>query len=127
MSSNENEKIHKSRTYKNNLGLNLLEENSNILIDAINDVERFNVGHILKGDLAEIYGDVVKNNKEFKDEIFFTNVNGTEKKIGELDRTKKMHIYKEFPRSELLKGYMTYDDLLKKYIDRAKRYKSESK
>ena len=64
---------------------------------------------------------------EFKYEIFFTNVNGTEKKIGELDRTKKMHIYKEFPRSELLTGYMTYDDLLKKYIDRAKRYKTGSK
>lgn len=121
----ENENIRKAKTHKMGLSLNLMGEN--ILIDAMNDVEQYNVGQFLKGDLAEIYNDVVKNNKEFKDEIFYTNVNGTEKKIGELDKTKKLHTYKEFPRSELLTGCLNYDGLLKKYIDRAKRYKTESK
>ena len=127
ISSSENEKNIKAKSKKGISGLNIIEESQDFLKEMLNDVEQYNVGNILKGDLAEVFQDVIKDNADFKDNIFFVNVGHTEKKVGDLDKTKKMHTFKEFPKQELLSGYNSYDQLLKKYIDRAKRYKDEDK
>ena len=127
ISSSENEKNIKAKSKKGVSGLNIIEESQDFLKEMLNDVEQYNVGNILKGDLAEVFQDVIKDNADFKDNIFFVNVGHTEKKVGDLDKTKKMHTFKEFPKQELLSGYNSYDQLLKKYIDRAKRYKDEDK
>ena len=131
---NENDKlktsqktIQKSKTQRGKLSLNIIQENNDILKNAMNDVELYNAKYIFKGDLSEIFQDVIKNNKEFKDNIFFTNVGNTEQKIGDLDDIKKSHTFKEFPTSELLTGYMSYEDLFKKYMNRAKKIRKEDK
>ena len=56
------------------------------LIDIILKVEKDNVNHYLRGDLAEIYEDVSKNNELFKNDVFLANVDNFEKKTGNLDK-----------------------------------------
>ena len=92
-----------------------------------NEVEQFNVNTILKGDLAEIYNDLIKKNLDFKDDIFFVNLNHFEKRIGDCDDRLISHNYKEFKKEGLFKKYLSSQQLLGKYIDRAKRIKDENK
>ena len=127
VSSSENEKNNKKKSRRGMSALNIISESQDILRETFNDVEKYNAKKILKGYLSEVFQDVIKENADFKDNIFFVNVGHTEKKVGDLDNNIKLHTIKEFPRQELLSGYNPYDQLLKKYIDRAKRYKKEDK
>ena len=61
----------------------------NELIEAILDVEKFNVNNYLSKDLAKIYDDISKDNLFFKNNIFLGNVDNFEKKTGNLDKRKK--------------------------------------
>ena len=56
------------------------------LIDIILKVESDNVNHYLRGDLAEMYNDINKNNAFFKNDVFLANVDLFEKKTGILDK-----------------------------------------
>ena len=51
------------------------------LIDLILRVEKDNVNHYLKGDLAEMYNDINNDNYDFKNNVFLANVNNFEKKL----------------------------------------------
>jgi hypothetical protein len=89
------------------------------LDNTINELEQFNAKKILKGDLYEIYEDLIKENIDFKDDIFFVNLNNFEKKVGNCDDRLILHSYKEYPKNEYFKEYLSADDLLNKYIDKA--------
>ena len=56
------------------------------LIDIILKVESDNVNHYLRGDLAEMYHDINKNNAFFKNDVFLANVDLFEKNTGILDK-----------------------------------------
>ena len=109
---------------KNKLKNNKIKENDSndefIKLDnTINELEQFNAQKILKGDLYEIYEDLIKENINFKDDIFFVNLNNFEEKVGNCDDRLILHSYKEYPKSEYFKEYMSSEDLLNKYIDKA--------
>ena len=97
-----------------------------IMDNAFNEVEKFNAKTLLKGDLAEIYDELMRNNVDFKDDIFFVNLNHFEKRVGDCDDRLIMHSYKSFEKDELFKKkYLSHEELMKKYSDRAERFKKE--
>ena len=109
---------------KNKLKNNRKETNDNNdelinLDNTINELEEYNAKKILKGDLYEIYEDLIKENIGFKDDIFFVNLNNFEKKVGNCDDRLNLHSYKDYPKSEYFKKYLSSEDLLNKYIDKA--------
>ena len=124
----EEDVINEINTYnenpKNKLKNKEIKSNDNndefIKLDnTINELEQFNAKKILKGDLYEIYQDLIKENIDFKDDIFFVNLNNFEKKVGNCDDRLILHSYKEYPKNEYFKEYLSADDLLNKYIDKA--------
>ena len=91
-----------------------------------NEIEQNNAKKILKGDLAEIYNNLIKNNLDFKDDIFFVNLNHFEKNVGDCDESIMPHNFKEYKKAELFKEYKSSRELLQKYTDKANRIKNEN-
>ena len=125
---NEENKINNNNMLKKNIKNQKMNDNEHIIMDNIfNEVEQFNAKTILKGDLAEIYDDLIKQNVDFKDEIFFINLNHFEKKVGDCDDRLIMHSFKNFPKEGLFqKKYLSSQELIKKYYDKAERIKKEN-
>ena len=133
--NNEEEADYK---LKNRLNINEYEEeekkenkiiknNEYVIMDNIfNEIEQYNTKKILKGDLAEIYNNLIKTNLDFKDDIFFVNLNHFEKKVGDCDESILPHNFKEYKKEEFFKEYKSSSDLLKKYTDKANRIKNEN-
>ena len=105
------------------------KEKENRLKIALNEIERVNAEKTLKDeDLVELFEKVLEYNREFKDEIFFKNLNDTHRKVGgmdKMDRRKIPHTFKEIETSKILKNHENARDLLKKYTYRAKRIVEE--
>ena len=105
------------------------KEKENRLKIALNEIERVNAEKTLKDeDLVELFEKVLEYNREFKDEIFFKNLNDTHRKVGgmdKMDRRKIPHTFKEIETSKILKNHENAKDLLKKYTYRAKRIVEE--
>ena len=74
---------------------------------------------MLKDDLAEIFGEIVAKNIEFKDNIFFKNLIDTEKKMAIMDKEEISHMNKKIRDRQKLK-FENMNDLMKKYSNRAK-------
>ena len=105
------------------------KEKENRLKIALNEIERVNAEKTLKDeDLVELFEKVLEYNREFKDDIFFKNLNDTHRKVGgmdKMDRRKIPHTFKEIETSKILKNHENAKDLLKKYTYRAKRIVEE--
>ena len=98
-----------------------------IMDNLFNDVEKFNAKNILKGDLADIYDEVIKDNMDFKENIFFVNLNHYENMIGNCDNNTISHTYKDLKKEELLKNkYLPAKDLYNKYSSKAKLIKEKN-
>ena len=137
--NNNKERIEKEETNNNKIekkpiNLNTIEEkneykkNENKLMDNIFDeVEKFNAKNILKGDLADIYNEIIKDNLDFKENIFFVNLNHYENMIGNCDHKNISHTYKDLKKEELLKNkYLPTKDLYNKYRNKAKIIKEKN-
>ena len=113
----------------NSIENNISKKNKNEYEDMdniFNEVERFNAKNILKGDLAEIYNEVIKDNSDFKENIFFVNLNYYENMIGNCDDTKISHSFKEYKKEELFKNnYLPAKELYNKYNNKAKIIKEK--
>ena len=107
---------------------NNYKKNENELMDNIfNEVEKFNAKNILKGDLADIYKEIVKDNMDFKENIFFVNLNHYENMIGNCDNKTISHTYKDLKKEELLKNkYLPAKELYNKYRNKAKIIKEKN-
>ena len=105
---------------------NTLNREYIIMDNTFNEVEKFNAKKILKGDLAEIYEELIKTNLDFKDDIFFVNLNHFEKRVGDCDEKIIPHSFKEYKKNELFKEYKSSRELLQKYTNRAKRIRGEN-
>lgn len=116
---NTNNENPKNKLKNNKIKANDYNDEFTKLDNTINELEQFNAKKILKGDLYEIYEDLIKENINFKDDIFFVNLNNFEKKVGNCDDRLILHSYKEYPKSEYFKEYLPSEDLLNKYIEKA--------
>ena len=98
-----------------------------IMDDLFNEVEKFNAKNILKGDLADIYKEVIKENEDFKENIFFVNLNHYENMVGNCDKKIISHTFKDLKREELFqKKYLPAKELYNKYSDKAKIIKENN-
>ena len=91
------------------------------LDDSINEMEQFITKKILKKDLYEINNKLIKENLKFKDDIFFVNLNHFANKVGNFDDRIISHSYREYPKSEIFKEYLSSRELLKKYENKANK------
>ena len=130
--NNTNEKLAQEKVINKNKEINNNSDKSEEKIfqskknyeemdDLFNEVEKFNAKNILKGDLAEMYDEIIKENSDFKENIFFVNLNHYENLIGNCDNKVIQHSFKEYKKEELLKNkYLPSKELYNKYDKKAK-------
>ena len=95
--------------------------------DLFNEVEKLNAKNILKGNLSEIYDEIIKDNIDFKENIFFINLNHYENLIGTCDKNIVSHTIKDYNKEDLLKNkYLPIRELYNKYEKKAKVIKEKN-
>ena len=92
------------------------------LINIILKVEKDNVNHYLKGDLAEMYNDINKNNSFFKNEVFLANVDNFEKKTGILDKKPVIPYNCSEDISFKLNTYPKTNEIIEKFAQKSKTF-----
>ena len=92
------------------------------LINIILKVEKDNVNHYLKGDLAEMYNDISKNNSFFKNEVFLANVDNFEKKTGILDKKPVIPYNCSEDISFKLNTYPKTNEIIEKFAQKSKTF-----
>ena len=95
------------------------------LIDVILKVEKENVNHYLKGDLAEMYKDINNDNIHFKNDIFLANIDYFEKKTGNLDKKPIIPYNCNEDISYKMDKYPTTNEIIDKFAERTKNYNGE--
>ena len=73
--------------------------------------------------MKEIFEKILKDNKGFKNNIFFRNINYTEKNVGNMDNLEKKkfsHTFNEAHVDDILTHFETTNEILNKYQKKAK-------
>ena len=97
----------------------------NDLVDDLEKIENYSVSTYLKNDLLEIYDSINEEFSDFKKDVFYTNLNSFEVKMGEFDKKEVPYFKKNHQVDDLCKGRVTTEDMYKKYSDNAKKFKRE--
>lgn len=92
------------------------------LIDMILRIEKDNVNHYLRGDLAEMYKDINRDNYNFKNDVFLANVDHFEKKTGDLDGKPYIPYNCSEDISFKLGTYPRTDEIIDKFAERSKTF-----
>jgi len=92
------------------------------LIDIILKVEKDNVDHYLKGDLAEMYHDINKDNYDFKTNVFLANVDNFEKKTGIFDKKPIIPYNCNEDISYKLDKYPRTNEIIEKFTEKTKTF-----
>ena len=92
------------------------------LIDIILKVEKDNVNHYLKGDLAEMYHDINKEHHDFKNNVFLANVNNFEKITGILDKRPIIPYNCSEDISFKLDKYPRTNEIIEKFTEKTKNF-----
>jgi hypothetical protein len=74
------------------------------LIDDLEKIENYNINTYLKNDLLEIYDNINEEFNDFKKDIFYTNINSFEVKMGDFDKKKIPYTKKTRQEDDLYKG-----------------------
>lgn len=112
----------KFRNSMNGMGHNK-KRFENQLIDAILDVEKYNVKKYLSKDLVSIYDEITKDNDFFKHDVFLENIANFEKKTGNLDRKKDNNLYND--KDNKKNKYMDItntDEIINKFFEKSKTF-----
>ena len=127
LSNLNNEPNNDSDKNKEKKSQNKIKIEHETMDNLFNEVEKFNAKNILKGDLAEIYDEIIEENSDFKENIFFINLNHYENLIGNCDNKVIPPSFKDFKKEELLKSqYLPSKDLYNKYDKKAKIIKDKN-
>ena len=105
-------KAHKART-------------TSELIDDLEKIENYNANTYLKDDLLEIYDNMHEQCNDFKNDIFYTNINSFEYNMGEFDKHKIPFLKKKTNAEDLCRGRVTSEDIYRKYSQNAKKYEKK--
>ena len=92
------------------------------LIDMILKVEKDNVNHYLRGDLAEIYNNINQKNHNFKNDVFLANINYFEKRTGILDKRPIIPYNCTEDVSKKLNTFPKTNEIIEKFTEKAKFY-----
>ena len=93
------------------------------LIEDLEKIENYNVNTYLKNDdLLEIYDNLNEEFNDFKNDIFYTNLNCFEVNMGEFDKHKIPFLEKKTNVEDLCRGRATSEDIYRKYSQNAKKY-----
>ena len=92
------------------------------LIDIILKVEKDNVNHYLKGDLAEMYHDINREHYDFKNNVFLANVNNFEKTTGILDKRPIIPYNCSEDISFKLDKYPRTNEIIEKFTEKTKNF-----
>ena len=96
------------------------------LIEELEKIENYNVNTYLKNDdLLEIYDNINDQFNDFKNDIFYTNINNFEVNVGEFDKYKIPFLKKKKNAEDLCKGRVTSEDIYRKYSQNAKKYEKK--
>ena len=112
-----NKKVVKEEKMEENINDS---KRKNRLKISLNEIEKVCAERTLKNDLKELFNKILENNMEFKDDIFFRNLSYTERKVGNMDKERISHTYREIETSEILSNLENANDLMNKYTQRAK-------
>jgi len=123
--NNPYSKYMKSTTRQNDKRVYRGAKTESGLADDLEKIENYNVNTYLKKDLLQIYDSINEEFNNFKKDIFNTNINNFEVKMGEFDKYKVPYYYKRRKVDDLCKGRVTSEDMYKKYSHNAKRYGKE--
>jgi len=102
---------------KNNFISKILNKND-FELDKLefNKLENFNADNILKSELNDIYKSIQKKNENFKNNIFFKNLEHLFDNLGKFDNKKNLsHSYSMKNIKPILYNIITPKDLLSKY------------
>ena len=92
----------------------------NELIDAILDVEKYNVDTYLSRDLAAIYNDINKDNIFFKNNVFLGNIDNFERKTGNLDKKKNNNKYSNNDINKKIKEIPNTNEIINNFTEKLK-------
>ena len=92
------------------------------LIDIILRIEKDNVNHYLKGDLAEMYHDINKDHYDFKNNVFLANVNNFEKTTGIMDKRPVIPYNCSEDISFKLDKYPRTNEIIEKFTEKTKTF-----
>jgi hypothetical protein len=101
-----------------------ITNNDSELIEDLKKIEKYSITTYLKKDLMQIYDHINEEYQDFKKDIFNTNLNDFESKMGEFDKNNENNSefvikkYK-FNVKDLCKEKTTLDDIIKKYSKRS--------
>ena len=73
--------------------------------------------------MLQIYDSINEEFSDFKNDIFYTNINNFEVKMGEFDKKKIPYVKRTMKAEDLCKGRVTTDDMYKKYSKNAKTFR----
>ena len=105
-------KAHKART-------------TSELIDDLEKIENYNANTYLNDDLLELYDNMHEQCNDFKNDIFYTNINSFEVNVGEFDKYKIPFLKKKTNAEDLCRGRVTSEDIYRKYSQNAKKYQKK--
>ncbi len=131
--NNTNEKLAQEKVINKNKEINNNSDKSEEKIfqskknyeemdDLFNEVEKFNAKNILKGDLAEMYDDINKNNYFFKNNVFLANVDHFDKNTGILDNKPIIPYNYSHDISYKLDSYPRTNEIIEKFTEKTKTF-----
>jgi len=102
-----------------------LEENDKeTLVERLNNLENYLADNLLSEELKEIYANIQLNCSDFRENIFFKNIDLIEEKLGkghpEIEMNRDLSDEEHYKRLHEIK---TYDEMLKEFTDKVEKEK----
>ena len=94
-------------------------QNISELVEDLEKIEQYSVNTYLKNDLLEIYGNINEEFKNFKNDVFNSNLNDFEENMAVFDNKNSIRKKYKYNVKDLCKGKTTTDDIFRKYTKRA--------
>ena len=122
---------NKKNNARINYGKKNKTNNESDLIEDLEKIEQYSIHTYLKNDLLDIYNTIAEEYGDFKSDIFNTNINHVDDKIGQMDDIKNKDENNNNRKkikhnvNDLTRGKITTEDIYKKYTKRAIKIRSK--